>query len=197
MVVFVLYFDAAQAERNQALVHELLGTARPIATPPPYARPIHGALRLMLHEQATRPLHYRTAVCQGLTTVLLQLRRADADAGDRNTRQMAGAARVAAVLEYVAGHYYDRHSLADAARMAHLSQRQFSNLCRRATGRSYVQYVNETRTQRARLLLEGSQMSVSAVAFEVGFEELSTFYRAFRKTYGKRPLEVRGRDAPP
>ena len=118
MVVFVLYFDATEAERNRELVDELLHSPRPIATPQPYVRSIRGALRRMLHEQSTRPLHYRTAIRQGLTTVLLELRRAQADTEDAASGGADGAARVAAVLEYVARHYYDHHSLSDAARMA-------------------------------------------------------------------------------
>ena len=69
----------------------------------------------------------------------------------------------------------------DAARMARLSQRQFSSICRRLTGRSFIQHVNMVRTRKAVELLKNTDMSVTAIAFEVGYEELSTFYRAFKR----------------
>ena len=94
------------------------------------------------------------------------------------------------VLDYVTTHYYDHHGLADAARMAGLSQRQFSSLCRTIAGESYLRHVNGVRLRRARELIDRSGMPVSAVAFEVGFEDLSTFYRAFRRHHGGPPLEL-------
>ena len=95
------------------------------------------------------------------------------------------------VLEYIAERHYELYSLSAAARMAHLSQRQFTNLCRRLTNKSFVEYVNTTRLEKAKELLVNTDMPVSAIAFEIGFEEISTFYRAFRKYYKRPPLNFR------
>jgi transcriptional regulator GlxA family with amidase domain len=99
--------------------------------------------------------------------------------------------RVKQVLDYVEQRYYEPHNLSGTSRMAYLSQRQFTNLCRKLKGKSFIEYVNTIRVQKAKELLVNTDMPVSAVAFEVGFEEISTFYRAFRKYYRRPPLSFR------
>jgi AraC-like DNA-binding protein len=191
MVVFVVYFRAADDPMRREVVEPLLADRSALALSPAHARAVRGLLRQMLYEQSARPPHFRIALAAGLTSVLLQLRRAARAPERGDFRSLSSVQRVEAVLEFVAGHHYDHHSLAEAARMAHLSQRQFSNICRRVRGQSYITFVNGVRVERARELLASSEMSVSAVAFEVGFEELSTFYRAFRKVHGVAPSRLR------
>jgi AraC-like DNA-binding protein len=188
MVVFVVYFSDAVAE-VQALG---LAAARPaaIALPPHRARRVRSLMRELLFEQSSRPAHYRLAMRQALAAALLELHRAALELRSLNPQALASRDRVRMVLDYVTTRYYRHHGLADAARMAGLSQRQFSTLCRALTGESYLRHLNGVRLSRARELIEGSGMPVSAAAFEVGFEDLSTFYRAFRRRHGGPPLEL-------
>lgn len=60
--------------------------------------------------------------------------------------------------------------------------------------RTFSDYVLERRLERAwhRLVtVEGSGPTISAVAFEVGFGDLSYFNRSFRKRFGRSPSQVR------
>jgi len=191
MVVFVVYFSEAVTEPGREALEPLLARPRPIALPLHHAQRVRSGLRELLFEQASRPPHFRLAMRQALAAVLLQVHRAALETRDSDPRGLSSRDRVRMVLDYVGTHYYDHHGLAEAARMARLSQRQFSTLCRALSGASYVQHINRIRLRRALELIEGSQMPVSAVAFEVGFEDLSTFYRAFRKVHGRPPLELR------
>ena len=154
------------------------------------AQRVRSGLRELLFEQSSRPTHFRLAMRQTLAAVLLEVHRAALETRSADPRALASRDRVRIVLDYVGTHYYEHHSLADAARMAGLSQRQFSTLCRAIAGQSYLQHLSGVRLRRARELIEGSAMPVSAAAFEVGFEDLSTFYRAFRRRHGRPPLEL-------
>ncbi len=191
MVVFVVYFSEAVMQSSREVAEPLLGRPDPVALPLPYARRVRSSLRELLFEQSSRPAHFALSMRQALAAALLQVHRAALEAGRRDPRAASSRDRVRMVLDYVGTRYYDHHSLAEASRMAGLSQRQFSALCRALSGSSYIQHVNRVRLRRARELIEGSRLPVSAVAFEVGFEDLSTFYRAFRKHHGRAPLELR------
>ncbi|AMJ62949.1 helix-turn-helix transcriptional regulator [Bosea sp. PAMC 26642] len=60
--------------------------------------------------------------------------------------------------------------------------------------RTFSDYVLERRLERAwhRLLtVEGGGPTISAVAFEVGFGDLSYFNRSFRKRFGRSPSQIR------
>jgi AraC-like DNA-binding protein/mannose-6-phosphate isomerase-like protein (cupin superfamily) len=193
MAVFVVYFTGAIAKAAGDMAAKLLNASQPYPIPRYYAHQMRRMLRRMLHEQDSKPPQYSFAIQQCLAFILLELHRASVSARrpqDGPTTQES-ASRVAEVLDYIKGRYYEQQSLAAAAKMAHLSQRQFANICRKLTNKSFVNYVNTVRCQRAKELLTTTEIPVSAIAFETGFEELSTFYRAFRKYHGASPLSFR------
>jgi len=75
--------------------------------------------------------------------------------------------------------------------LAKVSQRQFTNLCRNLTGESFIKFLNSVRCEKAAELLKQTDMSAAAISFEVGYEELSTFYRAFKKNYKSSPIRFK------
>jgi AraC-like DNA-binding protein len=54
-------------------------------------------------------------------------------------------------------------------------------------GIKMAEYINELRVQKAAEMLSGSNTNVTDIAFAVGFESLSTFYRVFQKVMNKSP----------
>jgi AraC family L-rhamnose operon regulatory protein RhaS len=75
--------------------------------------------------------------------------------------------------------------------MARMSSRHFSTLLNEITGKTFVNYLNDVRVESAKELVEDTDMSISSIAFHTGFEELSSFYRAFKKRYKVPPLQFR------
>ena len=80
----------------------------------------------------------------------------------------------------------------EAARLR-MSRRSFTQLFRALTGQSWLEHITRLRVGHAQHLLKGTRRSVTAIAFECGYEELSSFYRAFKKQTGLAPLEWRER----
>jgi AraC-like DNA-binding protein len=60
-------------------------------------------------------------------------------------------------------------------------------------GTSFQQLVEQIRSELARQHLEDAGLTVSEIAFLVGFSELSPFLRAFRRWTGVTPGEYRHR----
>lgn len=106
------------------------------------------------------------------------LRRGDADRIDR-------------VCRFLNERCTDRITLAEAAAAAHLSVPAFSRFFRRRTGRTLVAYLNELRTGLACRELIESDRSVSDIAFDSGFNNLSNFNRRFLEIKGMSPREFR------
>lgn len=52
-------------------------------------------------------------------------------------------------------------------------------------------WIRELRLERAARLLETTGLSITDVAYESGFENLSHFHRSFRKKFGKTPFHYR------
>jgi AraC family L-rhamnose operon regulatory protein RhaS len=78
----------------------------------------------------------------------------------------------------------------EAARLR-MSRRRFTQLFRALTGRSWLEHITSLRICHAQHLLKQTRRSVTAIGFECGYEELSSFYRAFKKQTGLAPLEWR------
>ena len=83
----------------------------------------------------------------------------------------------------------DVNALADKLCM---STRQFHRKIVTLTGCSPASFMLKIKMKRARNLLETDpKLSIDEIAFRCGFEHTSSFYHAFRKTYGLTPKDVR------
>ena len=94
---------------------------------------------------------------------------------------------------YIRDHSDDSMSLAAVAQVVNMSATYFSEKFKEMTGINFIEYVARTRVEKARNLLLNPNRRVSEVAFEVGFQSLSQFNRAFKKVAGVSPREYRAK----
>lgn len=99
--------------------------------------------------------------------------------------------RVARYSVRLRSRFFRQETMVEAARSVGLSSRQFTELFRKVTGQSWRQYVLGLRLKHAAELLAGTDRSVSAVAFECGFDDLSNFHHSFKSVHGCSPLTYR------
>ena len=77
--------------------------------------------------------------------------------------------------------------LAALARIARLSKFHFLRVFRRAVGATPHQYLTAIRLRRAAARLRETSESVTAIAYDCGFGDLSTFNARFRAAFGQTP----------
>ena len=92
---------------------------------------------------------------------------------------------------YLQEHFREQISLADMASAAGLSEKYFGEYFKNVTGETPVQYLNEYRIERAAEWLKEEGRSVTDVALECGFNDLSYFIKTFRRHYGVAPGNYR------
>ncbi len=78
-------------------------------------------------------------------------------------------------------------SINDLCGEMHMSRVQLYRKCKSLTDVSPVELVRNLRLQKAKHLLESSQLSVSEIAYEVGFSSPSYFAKCYRDQYGVSP----------
>ncbi len=71
-----------------------------------------------------------------------------------------------------------------------MSRRQFFRKIEALTGQTPGQFIRVMRLKRARQLIEQKAGTISQIAFEVGFNNLSYFSKCFRTQFGKLPSEI-------
>lgn len=81
-------------------------------------------------------------------------------------------------------------SLADLANEMGISKWTLQRRLRNS-GITYNQLINDTRTYLAQSYLVNTEIPLTEIAFLVGFSEMSSFGRAFRRLTGKTPSEYR------
>ena len=156
--------------------------------------PVRADLRHLLYEQALARPGYR-AVLAGLTLQLLgTLLRGGVTPPKRGPAPAADADHLTAVRDYAAGlreRFYEPATLDGTATALGMSRRRFTQLFRDVTGASWLDHLTTLRIDYAKELLRDPSRSVIAAAFESGFEDLSSFYRAFKRRTGQAPNEWR------
>ena len=81
--------------------------------------------------------------------------------------------------------------MVELAALVNVSPRHFGRLFKATTGLSPHAFMNELRVERARRLLAEGELSVAAVASEVGFSNPSHFAAFFRRATGHAPRTFR------
>ena len=95
------------------------------------------------------------------------------------------------VTEFIADHVAENLSLAVLAGIAGLSVFHFARAFKQSLGMPPHRYHIARRVDRAKVLLAEPSSSVTEIAFEVGFQELSSFTAAFRRFSGVSPSQYR------
>lgn len=79
------------------------------------------------------------------------------------------------------------------ASVAGLGKRQFLRRFKSAIGRTPVEYLQNMRIEHARNLLETTNATASEITWAVGYEDINTFRKLFRRLVGLTPNQYRER----
>jgi len=151
---------------------------------PPWAGELAGLLRSLLMEQDRRSPESR-AWAMGLTWQILGLVWRAESRKRKTTPALAkpGALARERIEDYarqLGENFLQEMSLDEAASRLGLGRRRFTQLFRETMGASWLQTVRHLKIGHAQKLLRETNRSVTAIAFESGFSDLSHFYRVFR-----------------
>lgn len=91
--------------------------------------------------------------------------------------------------------FFDETTIDAAAGQLGIARRTFTKLFVEITGESWLQYLRRLAVEHAKRRLQQSDLPIASIAFECGFNDLSTFYRQFKKQVGQSPGQYRGEKA--
>lgn len=89
------------------------------------------------------------------------------------------------VIDYVESNYHDTSlNIASIGDHFNMSPYYVSKLFKEETGVALIDYINRYRIQKAKELMENSNLSGKAIAEKVGFNHVRSFYRLLKKHIG-------------
>lgn len=102
-------------------------------------------------------------------------------------KKIQGLDKLSEAFKYIEANYMDDISLADVAKAVGFSEFYFSRIFKDITEKNFSHYLNEYRIKQAEQYLSNSGMSVSEIAYTVGFNSIVTFNRSFKSVKGCSP----------
>lgn len=95
------------------------------------------------------------------------------------------------VKEYIAENLNENLTVGALAEIVNMSSSHFSRVFKQQTGFSPYDYILISRLNRAKYLLQVTDMTVSAIAYEIGFNSESNFIYFFTENEGISPGKFR------
>jgi len=87
--------------------------------------------------------------------------------------------------------YHKKVSLDDAAALVFLSPKYLSRVFKQVTGEGFNEFKLKVKMRKAAEMLHQSDKSIAQVAHELGYQNLESFIRIFKKIYRCTPTEYR------
>ena len=96
-----------------------------------------------------------------------------------------------AVISYIRQNYQQPLSLGELAALAGMNEQYFCRFFKKALGKTPISYINSFRIQHAATLLCTTELPVTEVCLESGFNNLGHFMKEFKKATRFTPLQFR------
>ncbi len=109
---------------------------------------------------------------------------------DFNCKDDIEEADVDIIREYhflVEKHFKEKHCVSDYAELLNKSPKTLSNLFNKLGSKSPLQFIQDRKMLEARRLLAYSDLTVSEVGYDLGFSDIQSFSRFFKRESGASP----------
>mgnify|MGYP001172850737 CR=1 FL=1 len=189
LTLLVLAFDEKllQTSGREAVDRPLFAASALLRLNPFNASELRLLLRKLLHEQRQRDDMSDWAMSIYIQEIFLLLARA------RQAAQVtdANGLRAEKIRSYIDRHYYEPLTAEELAYKLGVSSRHANNIFKEQYQMTPMQYLTEVRLGIAKKLLAETDKDIVSVCFEVGYESLPTFYRAFKNGVQLSPNKYR------
>lgn len=108
---------------------------------------------------------------------------------ERKAARGSGRVEIHQVIEHLHGHFEEKLTVADMAKIAAMSPSHFSRVFKQETGRSPLDYLILLRLEKARKLLRAGDGSITEIALRCGFASPSHFTARFQQHFRQAPSE--------
>ncbi len=106
-------------------------------------------------------------------------------------KQRGNIYQISGALEYISKHYMDEIYMEILADCCNLSETHFRRIFRECMNMTPVEYINLVRIQQSIDMMNKTHYSMEELAQRVGYQNISTFNRNFRKMIGTSPYQYK------
>ena len=104
---------------------------------------------------------------------------------------MQDSSKLDTIYKHINTNFKEHISLHEIASIATMTIPAFCRYFKKATGKTFTKLVNEYRVVHATKLLSESNMSITDICYECGFNNFSHFNKLFKEITGKNASSYR------
>ncbi len=179
----VCYDESKIPAQFLQLHNSLINSAKSLTLFDPWRRTyLHEHFKKNMIEQSRKSTGYEELITAGFVQLLVFLLRAT----EQKQSSSSNEKLIEGLTDYLRANFIKDNAIEDLAAMCRMSSRSLSRHFKDYTGTTIVKFITELRINYAcERLNETRQISFSA--FDAGFNDLSFFYRVFKKYIGMTP----------
>ena len=99
--------------------------------------------------------------------------------------------KIKVIYEYVQENFSRKITLAEISAMVNMSPVSFNRFIKKRTGKTFIDYINDTRIRYATRWLIETDLSIGEIGFKCGFNNIANFNRVFKKVKNCTPSDFR------
>ncbi len=144
-------------------------------------------LELMLHAKETErivlllQILYRLAQSKQVKQI--------SSVGFASQLEQKSTDKINAIYAYTLAHFKEKISLKKIAEESNISPNSFCRYFKVHTRKTYSNFLHELRVGHASKLLIENRLSISQICYESGFNNITNFYKTFKRFTGQTPFE--------
>ncbi|ANE45339.1 hypothetical protein SY83_02200 [Paenibacillus swuensis] len=160
-----------------------------------YTQQVHlmEQLKRISEEYRDQPVGYSLAIKSQLVTLFIFLTRCYENKNGPKAILSRDHDLMDSICAFIHKHYAQPLSLDQVSRLCGMSTASFSAKFKKHAGKTMIEYRNDIRLSQALQLITVTDMKMSEISSEVGFEDVSFFNKQFKQMYGQSPSQFRKR----
>lgn len=176
---------------DSAIIQDLLSRYRLRQAKLQHHYPISECLSKIHRELTERELFFELQCCESIASLMIQIFRGEELAERREAEEGSSISRYKNLLDEIENKY-SYITFSDAAAFMGLSEPYFSKFFRKISGMTFSQYLNSVKLRHAVALLQDrkSDLSVTEISAQCGFDTIRHFNRVFKNITGMSPRDL-------
>ncbi len=156
-----------------------------------FAHRVASVFRRMVHTQQSSTTKRPVAMVADAMKLILMISERSAESPKSEKGSADDRRRVQQYVDSLPGRFFEETSIDAAADQLDIPRRTFTKLFTEITGETWLRHLRRLAIEHAQRRLRGTEIPIASIAFECGFNDLSTFYRQFQKRCRMSPGEYR------
>lgn len=144
-------------------------------------------------DELCQDLSLKIHSCHVILELLREILKEEQESGMRIPVSRGTEEQIYHVITYIHKNFGENLNVEACSKMVNMSYSYFSRCFKRVSGKSFKEYLNEIRINYAEHLLMTTGLSVTQIASECGYNNVSYFITVYKELKKRTPLADRGK----